>query len=258
MLAVVCLASALSCISCGGAGGHSEVAATPGFSLNSTSIEFANQDVGIPSAPQSATLTNAGNASLTISSIEVTGSNGADFTLTNNCGSSLAPSDQCTLTVTFKPSSAGTRTASVMFADNAAGSPQKVNLAGTGIAPAASLSTTSLSFGTQAVATTSAAQTVTLTNTGSASLVVTNLAVVGANLGDFAEITTPARGSVAAGGSLYHRGDFHTECRGGAHGGPQHHGQCPGKPADGEPFGRRKPRRNSLLDRQRDEWDRRL
>jgi len=67
--------------------------------------------------------------------------------------------------------------------------------------PAASLSTTSLSFGTQAVATTSAAQTVTLTNTGSASLVVTNLAVVGANLGDFAEIADTCRGSVAAGGS---------------------------------------------------------
>ncbi len=203
ILAVVCLASALCCISCGGAGGHSEVAATPtaGFSLSSTSIEFANQEVGIPSAPQSATLTNVGNASLTISSIEVAGSNAADFTLTNNCGSSLAPSDQCTLTVTFRPSSAGTRTSSVMFADNAAGSPQTVNLAGTGIAPAVSLSTTSLSFGSQAVAITSAAETVTLTNTGSAALAVNNLAVVGANVGDFAEIANTCRGSVAAGGA---------------------------------------------------------
>jgi len=200
ILAVVCLA-ALCCISCGGAGGHSEVAATPGFSLSSTSIAFANQGVGIPSAPQSATLTNVGNASLTISSIEVTGSNAADFTLTNNCGSSLAPSDQCTLTVTFKPSSAGTRTASVMFADNAASSPQTVNLAGKGIAPAVSLSTTSLSFGTQAVAITSAAETVTLTNTGSAPLSISNLAVVGTNVGDFAEIADTCRGSVAAGGT---------------------------------------------------------
>jgi hypothetical protein len=169
--------------------------------LSSTSIEFANQDVGIPSAPQSATLTNVGNGSLTISSIEVTGSNAADFTLTNNCGSSLAPSDQCTLTVAFKPGSAGTRSASVIFADNAAGSHQTVNLAGTGIAPAVSLSTTSLSFGSQAVAITGAAETVTLTNTGSAPLSVGNLAVVGANLGDFAEIADTCRGSVAAGGT---------------------------------------------------------
>jgi hypothetical protein len=202
MLAVACIA-ALCCISCGGAGGHSEVAATPtaGFSLSSTSIEFAKQDVGISSAPQSATLTNVGNASLSLSSIEVTGSNAADFTLTNHCSSSLAPSDECTLTVAFKPTSAGTRSASIVFADNAAGSPQTVNLAGTGIAPAVSLSTASLSFGSQAVAITSAAETVTLTNTGSAPLSISNLAVVGANLGDFAEIAETCGGSVAAGGA---------------------------------------------------------
>ncbi len=202
MLAVVCLA-ALCGISCGGAGGHSEVAATPtaGFALSSTSIEFAKQDVGIPSAPQSATLTNVGNATLSLSSIEVTGSNASDFTLTNHCSSSLAPSDQCTLTVTFKPGSAGTRTASVAFADNAAGSPQAVKLAGTGIAPAVSLSTTSLSFGSQAVAITSAAETVTLANGGGAPLSITNLAVVGANPGDFAEVADTCGGSVAAGGS---------------------------------------------------------
>jgi hypothetical protein len=146
-------------------------------------------------------LTNVGDATLGLSSVEVTGSNAADFTLTNHCSSSLAPSDQCTLTVTFKPGSAGTRTAAVAFADNAAGSPQTVNLAGTGIAPAVSLSTTSLSFGSQAVAITSAAETVTLTNTGSAPLSIRNLAVVGANLGDFAEIANTCGGSVAAGGA---------------------------------------------------------
>ncbi len=203
MLAAVCLATALCWISCGGTGGHSEVAATPtaGFALSSTSLEFANQDVGVRSAPQSATLTNAGNASLTIASIEVAGSDAADFTLTNNCGSSLAPGDQCTLTVAFKPGSAGARTASISFADNAADSPQKVSLSGTGIAPAVSLSTTSLSFGSQAVAITSAAETVTLTNAGSAPLSISNLGVVGTNLGDFLEIADTCRGSVAARGT---------------------------------------------------------
>jgi hypothetical protein len=202
ILGVVCLAG-LCCISCGGAGGHSEAAATPtaGFSLSSTSIEFANQDVGIASTPQSATLTNVGRASLSLSSIAVAGPDAGDFTLTNDCGSSLAPSDECTLTVAFKPTSAGTRSASIVFADNAAGNPQTVNLAGTGVAPAVGLSTTSLSFGTQPVAITSAAETVSLTNTGSAALSISNLAVVGANLGDFVEIADTCRGSVAAGGS---------------------------------------------------------
>jgi hypothetical protein len=201
VLAVVCIAAALYCTSCGGAG-STEVVATPtaGFSLSSTSIDFASQGVGTASAPQSATLTNVGNASLSLSSVEVAGSDAADFTLTNNCGSSLAPSDQCTVTVTFKPSSAGTRTASIVFADNAPSSPQKVSLSGSGIAPSVSLSTTSLSFGSQPVALTSAVETVTLTNTGSAPLGITSLAVVGADLGDFAEIANTCGGWVAAGG----------------------------------------------------------
>jgi len=200
MCAVVCLAVALCCISCGGAGNTDAGAAlTPGFSLSSPSIDFPNQGVGTTSTPQSTSLTDVGNANLTLSSIEVTGSNPGDFTLSTNCGSSLAPSGQCTLSVTFKPSSTGTRTASIVFADNAPGSPQAVSLSGTGVASAVSLSTGSLSFGSQAIAITSAARNVTLTNTGSAALSVTNLVIVGANVGDFAEAANTCGGSVAPG-----------------------------------------------------------
>jgi len=144
---------------------------------------------------------NSGSASLNLSSIAVNGANAADFTLKSNCGSSLAPSGQCTLTVTFRPSSAGTRAASIVFADNAAGSPQTVSLSGTGIAPAVSLSTTSLSFRSQAIATTSSADTVALTNTGNAALNITNLAVMGANPGDFVEVGNTCGSAVAPGGA---------------------------------------------------------
>jgi len=200
LILTVFLAFALCCLSCGGGGRSTQAAATytAGFSLSSTAFDFAKQGVGTASAPQSATLTNVGNASLNISKIEVAGSNPADFTLTNNCGASLGPSDQCTLTVTFKPGSSGLRTASMVFADNAAGSPQKLSLCGTGIAPAVSLSATSLSFGSQPVAVTSPAETVTLTNTGSAPLNVNRLALAGANLDDFTEIANTCGGSVAA------------------------------------------------------------
>jgi hypothetical protein len=144
-------------------------------------------------------LTNVGNATLSLSSVEVSGSNAGDFTLTNDCGASLAPSGQCTLAVTFKPGSTGTRSAAIVFADNAAGSPQKVSLSGIGVAPLARLSSATLSFEKQGVAITSAAQTVTLTNTGSAALSITHIAMVGANLGDFEEIADTCGGSVAAG-----------------------------------------------------------
>jgi hypothetical protein len=137
---------------------------------------------------------------LTFSSIQVTGPNAGDFTLTNNCGSSLAASALCALGVTFVPGAAGARTASVVFTDNAAGSPQTLNLTGTGTAPAVALSAATLTFGSQLVGTGSPAQTLTLTNNGNSALGITSLVVTGANPGDFPETTT-CGSSVAAGGS---------------------------------------------------------
>jgi len=203
ILAKACLAVALGSLSCGG-GGNMELVSTPtaGFSLSSTIINFASQSVGSTSSPLSATLTNNGNATLTFFSVQVTGSNASDFTLTNNCGSSLAGSAQCTLVFTFAPSAAGTRTASVVFTDNAAGSPQSLGLTGTGTVPAGvSLSPTTLSFGSQPVATTSTAQTITLSNSGSAALSITGLTIAGSNASDFAAIADTCGSSVAAGGN---------------------------------------------------------
>src|SRR5207253_2740457 len=50
---------------------------------------------------------------------------------------------------------------------------------GTGIAPGAALSPASLTFAAQLVGTTSAAQTVTLTNTGTAALSISGIATSG-------------------------------------------------------------------------------
>ncbi len=152
------------------------------------------------SPAQSATLTNVGNATLTISSILVSGPNAGDFALTNTCGSSLAPSAQCTLSATFTPSAAGTRTASVVFTDNAAGSPQTVNLTGTGTSAGLGLSATTLTFGSQLLGASTPAQSVTLTNNGNLALSITSAAVTGTNPGDFPETTT-CGSSLAAGGS---------------------------------------------------------
>src|SRR5207248_1952863 len=67
-------------------------------------------------------------------------------------------------------------------------------------APAVSLSPTSLSFGNQNINTTSAAQTVTLTNSGGGSLTISSIAVTGTNAGDFAQ-TNNCPSTLAAGAS---------------------------------------------------------
>jgi hypothetical protein len=129
----------------------------------------------------------------------VTGSNAGDFSLTHTCGASLFAGANCTASVTFTPSARGSRTASMTITDNATGSPQTVGLTGTGTAPLVSLSPTSLTFGSQAVGTSSTPQSITLSNTGNSPLSITRLAVTGANASDFAE-TDNCGSSVAAGG----------------------------------------------------------
>jgi|GEM_PF-885360 len=112
--------------------GTGAAAGAPAVTLSPASLTFNSQTVGTRSAAQAVTLTNSGSATLTITSIAVSGANGSDFAQTNNCGTSLAANASCSINVTFTPTAAGTRTASVSVTDNAAGSPQNVPLSGTG------------------------------------------------------------------------------------------------------------------------------
>ncbi len=166
--------------------------AAPTASLSPTSLTFATQNVGTTSAAQTITLTNGGTAALAITSIAASG----DYAQTNTCGTSLAASANCSISVTFTPTAAGTRTGTVTVTDNAAGSPQTANLTGTGAAvgPSAALSPTSLTFASQTVGTTSAAQAITLSNGGTAALTITSIAATG----DYAQ-TNNCGTSLAAG-----------------------------------------------------------
>ncbi|HUI42984.1 MAG TPA: choice-of-anchor D domain-containing protein [Terriglobia bacterium] len=162
----------------------------PAVTLSPTSLTFDNQAVGTSSPPMNVTLTNSGTASLTITSITVTGSNSTDFTQTNTCVSPVGAGKSCTIMVIFTPTASGSRSATLSVADDAPGSPQTVALSGTGTAPAVTFSPTSLSFGDQNVNTTSPAQAVTLTNSGTADLSISGITVTGTNSSDFPQTNT--------------------------------------------------------------------
>lgn len=105
-----------------------------GASLSPTSIAFPNQIITTTSGALSTTLTNTGGATLNISSIALTGTNAADFTISSNtCSSTLAAGSNCVVSATFTPSVASARSASITFTDDAATSPQNVTLTGTGV-----------------------------------------------------------------------------------------------------------------------------
>jgi hypothetical protein len=124
---------------------------------------------------------------LTISSIAITGTNTADFSQTNNCGTSLAGNSSCTINVTFKPTNINHRSATLTITDSVG--TQTVTLAGT--STAASFSPTSLTFAAQTVGTTSTSQTITLTNvSGGTAITITSITITGTNPTDFAQTNT--------------------------------------------------------------------
>ncbi|HVI08183.1 MAG TPA: choice-of-anchor D domain-containing protein, partial [Candidatus Binatia bacterium] len=149
----------------------------PGVSLTSTSLTFANQVVNSTSTGQTVTLQNVGTSNLSITSVAASG----DFGRTTTCSGSIAQNGTCTITVSFTPTAAGGRTGTVTIVDGIG--TQAISLTGTGTSPGVSLSSSSLNFGNQVVSTTSASQTVTLTNTGTSDLTINSLSASG----DFAE-----------------------------------------------------------------------
>ena len=112
-----------------------DIVATPATATPSpTSLTFSSQAVGTSSSAQTVTITNnAVGATLTISSVAKSGADAADFNMTNNC-TTVAAGTNCSIQVTFAPTAAGTRTATLSITDNAAGSPQQVALTGTAVA----------------------------------------------------------------------------------------------------------------------------
>lgn len=175
---------------------------SPVASLSTTTLAFGNQLVATSSAVQAVTITNTGNVALTISGITITGTNSGEFSETNACGASLGVNASCKINVTFTPGTIGAKSASVSITDNAANSPQAVSLTGTGIAPALTLSANSLTFAGQLITTASTAQTITATNSGTAPLTISSVAISGTNSGDFSQTNTcPAANSTLAAGA---------------------------------------------------------
>jgi hypothetical protein len=157
-------------------------------SFTPTSLTFSAQAIGTTSAAQTETVANNLPASLIISTVTIGGTNPADFAKSSDTctGATIPPNNTCKVSVTFTPSATGSRSASLNFVDNATNSPQSVGLFGTGTQAAiTSFAPTSLTFGAQVIGTTSAAQTETVTNTGTASLTLSTVTIGGTNPGDF-------------------------------------------------------------------------
>ena len=180
-----------------------EMATGGGASLSPSAYAFAIQDIGSTSVGQTFTLTNYLLEPINLVA-SFSGANSKDFLVqaSSTCpypAGALAANSSCTYAISFAPSLSGAESSTFDVADipqdvtqPLANSPQVINLGGTGANPKATLSATSISFPAQKVGTTSAAKSVTLTNTGTSTINILAVSITA----DFAR----AKGTTCANG----------------------------------------------------------
>lgn len=166
--------------------------------VSPTTITWAKVAIGQAGGQKTATLTNGGNTAITISGIGLTGTNPKDFSIyKNTCGSTLAASASCTTTLLFRPTTTGTRTATLIFTDSDPSSPQEVSLSGLGTG-SVTAAPGALNFGNVTDGSSSASQSITITNSTASSVTFSAPSITGANAADFAFTSGTTCGSTLA------------------------------------------------------------
>ena len=146
-------------------------------------LTFPSTTIGSTASAPYVTVSNTGGQSTTLETPTVTG----DFAVKQStCSASLPSQTGCTLVIIFTPTASGTRTGTLTIVTGAG--TLTASLTGIGTAPATdALAPLSLSFRPQLLGTASAAQTVTLTNSGDVALTLINAQITS---GDFSAINT--------------------------------------------------------------------
>jgi hypothetical protein len=171
-----------------------------GTGLNLPAVSFAPeayitwgyQEVGTETDSQQVIMTNTGQTPLSIYSMRVTGTNASEFIIASDCPTRLMPSATCRIHGHFAPTVLYGATASYTITDDAPNSPQSLFLGANGISQPAtvSLSANALNFGNQPIGTSSASQTMTLTNPSLSTANIARIQIGGPDASSFGFGTT--------------------------------------------------------------------
>jgi hypothetical protein len=171
------------------------------LSGNSATVAFGNVGMG-KTATQSLTVTNTGTAAVNVSSSSITG---AGYTVASGSPSgSLGVGQSVTVQIAFAPQATGSTTGSFTIASDASNSPLTVALTGTGTQPGLASTPASVSFGNVVVGATGSVS-VNLSNTGSASVTISQASVTGTG---FTIVGSPNGQTIQAGQSLSFTAQF--------------------------------------------------
>jgi hypothetical protein len=127
----------LSVTAAGGAGSKTASLSGTGvrstFSVAPTALSFGNVARRATSTAKTVQISNTGGVVLPISSIDLAGTNPAQFARTNNCPALIAVGGSCTVSVVFKPRSKGAKSALLQVTPGGGAVLKSVSLSGTGI-----------------------------------------------------------------------------------------------------------------------------
>ena len=173
-----------------------------------SSVDFGGDPVGQTTAAKTITITNLAAEAITPQAAGLTGTNAADFTVVSDtcAGTSLARDASCTVGVTFSPSATGARTASLVVAHSGVRSPVQ-RLAARHRDHARPTwhrrrsPRRSIDFGDQRIGVRSAVREVKVASTGTKPLEVSDVALAGADPGEFAITQDTCTGAPVAAGS---------------------------------------------------------
>ncbi len=152
----------------------------PAISVSVTTLSFGTISVGQKSAAQAATLTNSGEAPLTLASLTLGGASSSDFALAGNCasGTTVAAGGTCTMQLTFAPTTVGARSATLTVASNAANGSPVVALSGSGVQYAIAVNPASVAL-QSTVGTMSASVQAVVTNSGASPITLSSITIAG-------------------------------------------------------------------------------
>jgi hypothetical protein len=160
-----------------------------------TPLAFGNVQVSTTKT-LSATLTNTGVGPFTVATPVFTGTAAGSYSQSNNCGASVAVGGTCTINVILTaPATAAATQAAKMAIANA----NTVTLSGASIAPTDSVSAIT-AFASTTRGTSSAVQTVTVTNTsaGPLNMAATAATITGTNASQWTLASNTCNGAILA------------------------------------------------------------
>ena len=166
----------------------------PDIDVTPSPLAFGNVVVG-GNSTETITVSNAGEATLSVTSTGLTGGQSTEFSITSGGGSfTLEPGATRSVQITFAPTSTGAKSTTLRFASNDPDeNPKDVTISGTGAVPDIAVSPTSYDYGSTGI-NTSENQTFEVSNEGAAALSVSSTSLVGTHASEF---------SIVSGGGAY-------------------------------------------------------